>query len=162
MDPLVLLRIALPAVIVALLMEPWSRFVHRVVWHGPLWSVHESHHRDGTARVEANDLFVLLHALATAPMFVAHALFKPAWWVDPILGVAIGMSLFGVSYFIVHDGLAHGRLPVGFLWKVPLLRRIAGAHRAHHKGGAAPYGLFLGPQELRAEGRLRRAAVSER
>jgi hypothetical protein len=32
--------------IVLVAMEPYSAWVHRVVWHGPLWSLHRSHHRE--------------------------------------------------------------------------------------------------------------------
>ena len=58
------------------------------------------------------------------------------------------MAAFGVAYVIVHDGIVHGRLPVGFLRKIPVLESIRRAHRIHHADGLAPYGLFLGPQEL--------------
>ena len=144
-----MLWILLPAVASCLLMEPWSRLVHRIAWHGPLWGMHSSHHTDDGPGWETNDWFVVLHMLAVAPLFVLHGVYAPAPWARVVLGLAIGISTFGTSYFIVHDGLVHGRLPVGFLNKIPALRRIAGAHRAHHKTGKAPYGLFLGPQELR-------------
>jgi hypothetical protein len=29
-------------------MEVWAGFVHRVAWHGPLWSWHRPHHRPCT------------------------------------------------------------------------------------------------------------------
>ena len=69
---------------------------------------------------------------------------------EVVFGVGIGMTLFGVAYVVVHDGFVHGRLPLRWLGKVPLLARIRDAHRVHHGRGAAPYGFFLGPQELTA------------
>ena len=66
----------------------------------------------------------------------------------------MGISLFGMSYMFVHDGLVHRRFPVGPLGDVPYLRRVALAHKMHHseKYGGVPWGLFLGPLELEAVG----------
>ncbi len=131
------------------LMEPWSRFVHGRVWHGALWGMHRSHHEPRLGRFELNDVFVFAHALAVGPLFALAAFAPATWWREVLFGVAVGVSLFGVSYAVLHDGLAHGRLPVGWLGRVSWLRRIVGAHRAHHATGGAPYGFFLGPRELR-------------
>ena len=67
-----------------------------------------------------------------------------------LIAVGFGMSTFGLAYFTVHDGFIHGRLPVAFLARVPAMRRVREAHLAHHRGGhRPPFGLFLGPAELR-------------
>ena len=135
-------------------MEPWSRIVHQHLWHRSLYTVHKTHHpTPGMARptLEANDAFVLMHA---AP---AMALVAAGWfgWVEGVagqvlLGMGIGMTLFGLAYTIVHDGLAHGRLPVAFLARSRWLRRIRAAHEIHHRDGGPPYGFFAGPRELKA------------
>ena len=78
----------LTAIVTACLMEGWSAWVHRVIWHGPLWFIHRSHHRHRglagkqqhvvptdahgpslakirkwlSSRLELNDTMVLLHA----------------------------------------------------------------------------------------------------
>jgi beta-carotene 3-hydroxylase len=57
---------------------------------------------------------------------------------------------------VVHDGLVHGRLPVGFLRRSAYLRRVVAAHRVHHARGGAPYGLFLGPWVLRRDASRRK------
>jgi beta-carotene 3-hydroxylase len=69
-------------------------------------------------------------------------------------GAGLGITLFGMSYMFVHDGLVHRRFPVGPIADVPALQRIAAAHKLHHseKYGGVPFGLFLGPQELEAIG----------
>ncbi|CAN1189685.1 Beta-carotene hydroxylase 2, chloroplastic [Linum perenne] len=53
-----------------------------------------------------------------------------------------------MAYVFVHDGLVHGRFPVGPISNVPYLGKVAAAHRLHHAGkfNGVPYGLFLGPQ----------------
>lgn len=132
-------------------MEPWARFAHKVLWHGPLYDLHESHHRP-TGWLEKNDLFAVAHALPAIVLIVAGCEGQGTWaWAS--LGLGVGMTAFGFAYAIVHDGYIHGRLPVGFLGRSRWMRRIKSAHRAHHVRGEEPYGLFLGPQELRAKSR---------
>jgi beta-carotene 3-hydroxylase len=69
-------------------------------------------------------------------------------------GAGLGITLFGVSYMVIHDGLVHKRFPVGPIADVPQLKKIAIAHKLHHseKYKGIPFGLFLGPQELEAVG----------
>ncbi len=133
----------------AVAMEFWAMLLHGRLWHGPWWPAHRSHHRPRTGWFEANDVFAALHASIAISLIIggceqvfgafSHACVAAGW----------GMTAFGVSYFLVHDGLIHGRLPIGFLGRVRWLRRIRNAHSVHHKLDAAPYGLFLGPWELR-------------
>lgn len=132
-----------------LAMEPWSRFAHRDLWHGPLAFLHDSHHQP-SGRFELNDLFAVAHAVPAASL-VIYGCIDTSLVGQVAFGVGAGMTAFGASYAIVHDGLVHGRLPVGFLARIPWLRRVRNAHRAHHLTGGAPYGLFRGPQELRRE-----------
>ena len=68
-----------------------------------------------------------------------------------VLGFTIGVSAFGTAYMVVHDGVVHSRFPTFGLERVGWIQEVAEAHRAHHKGKmGVPYGLFLGPHELRA------------
>jgi beta-carotene 3-hydroxylase len=62
-------------------------------------------------------------------------------------GAGLGITLFGMSYMFIHDGLVHRRFPVGPI-DVPYLKRVAIAHKLHHseKYDGVPWGLFLGPQ----------------
>ena len=147
---------AVIALVTAFAMELWARLLHRSVWHERLWSVHRSHHSRRRGRFERNDLLSFLHApIATALVMIGcnlHGLAAAA-----CLGVGVGMTLFGIAYVVVHDGLVHGRLPVAFLARIPPLRRIRDAHAVHHARGAAPYGLFLGPRELMTRGPHARA-----
>jgi beta-carotene 3-hydroxylase len=143
------------AILVACSMEFWAGFLHEHFWHGVLWRVHRSHHRKRRGRFEANDALSALHA----PIAVAFILYgcqgAQGALREVIFGVGIGMSLFGAAYFVMHDGLAHGRLPVQFIARVPLFARLRDAHRAHHgKGSAVPFGFFLGPQEIRRSRRI--------
>ncbi|XP_073044329.1 beta-carotene hydroxylase 2, chloroplastic-like isoform X2 [Primulina eburnea] len=68
----------------------------------------------------------------------------------------LGITMFGIAYMFVHDGLVHKRFPVGPIANVPYFRRVASAHQLHHseKFNGVPYGLFLGPKELEEVGGL--------
>jgi beta-carotene 3-hydroxylase len=131
-------------VAVAVLMEFWAMWLHGRLWHGVLWPAHRSHHAPRRGPLEFNDLFAGLHA-AVAMGLVMAGLEWRLWFVA---AVGFGMTLFGVAYFVVHDGLIHGRLPVGFLARFVAIQRIRDAHGVHHARAGGPYGLFLGPWEL--------------
>lgn len=156
------------ALVVAVAMDGWSAWMHGRLWHGPWWRTHKSHHRgprdvaaDAKRRgaLEFNDIFGVVHACIAAPA-MAWGLQQPT---QPghavVLATSCGMTLFGAAYFVVHDGLVHGRLPVGFLRRWRFFRRVEAAHRVHHRTGGAPYGLFFGPFALRRDARRRRAAA---
>ncbi|KAG6426535.1 hypothetical protein SASPL_110760 [Salvia splendens] len=68
----------------------------------------------------------------------------------------LGITVFGIAYMFVHDGLVHRRFPVGPIAEVPYFRKVASAHQLHHtdKFNGVPYGLFLGPKELEEVGGL--------
>jgi beta-carotene 3-hydroxylase len=136
------------ALVVAPLMELWSRFLHGRVWHGVLFSVHRSHHRERHGRFEANDLLSVTHAPIAATLIIVGCM---RHGIDGAVlrGIGGGMTLFGVAYVIVHDGFVHGRLPVAWLARFRFFRRVRGAHRIHHRTGGAPYGLFAGTSEIR-------------
>ena len=135
------------AALVAVLMEPWAAFLHGRIWHRSLWFLHRSHHRP-SGPLEANDLFSLLHVPPSVALILWGTLVEPGVLPALAFGTGLGMTAFGVGYFVVHDGLVHGRLPVGFLARIPWLARVRDAHLEHHRIGGAPFGLFLGPREL--------------
>ncbi len=148
----------LVSVAVACAMEFWARGLHDRLWHGPWWPAHRSHHVPRKGPFEFNDVFALMHASIAIVLIVGgfHANAGRASHVA--IAVGYGMTAFGMAYFVVHDGFIHGRLPVGFLSRFGWLRRIRNAHNVHHRTDAAPYGLFLGPQELRQTRRAPRSS----
>lgn len=144
------------AVVVAASMEPWARMLHGRVWHGVLHFMHRSHHEPRRGRFERNDVLSAVHApIATTLVVVGCQLdgFARAG----LIGAGVGMTLFGVGYVVVHDGLVHERLRVPALSRWSVLRRIRGAHLVHHRTGGPPFGLFRGPHELKRLRRARRA-----
>lgn len=150
----------LAALVAAVAMELWAALLHGRIWHHVLWGVHRSHHTPRIGRFERNDALSMLHA----PIAIALILWGaqgPGPWRAAALGFGVGMSVFGLGYLLVHDGLVHERLPVARLRRVRWLARIRAAHIVHHRLGDAPFGLFLGPAEL-ARARARRGRGAER
>ena len=133
----------------AFVMEFWAMLLHGRLWHGPWWPAHKSHHTPRTGLWEANDVFAAMHASVAIALIVAGLEHKLGAHSHLFVAAGYGMTAFGIAYFVVHDGLIHGRLPVAFLGRIPWLRRVRNAHLVHHRLDAAPYGLFLGPRELR-------------
>lgn len=139
-------------VLFAVGMEYYARFAHREWWHGPaLWWVHTTHHMPGKAAFELNDVFGIANAAAVVPLMFLTYHAPPSYTSALLFGACTGISIFGTAYMVVHDGIHHRRFWVGPLSRVPWLRAVADAHKQHHtKDHTAPFGLFLGPQELAA------------
>lgn len=150
--------IVVAALVVAALMDGWAALLHGVIWHGPLYFLHESHHTPRRGWFERNDVLSLLHAPIAIALVVYGSEHVASTRGRIALGAGIGMTAFGLGYVLVHDGLVHKRLPVAFLARIPGLGAVARAHRVHHTGarGGAPYGLFSGPLEMWLRQRLAR------
>jgi len=149
------------AVVVAVGMDFWAALLHGRVWHAWLWKVHRSHHapRPAGSRLEANDLLSVLHAPVAIALVIYGCRASEGSLREVAFGFGIGMTVFGLAYLVVHDGLVHGRMPVSALLRFRYLRGVARAHRVHHVGpaGGTPYGLFFGRWELARTAALRRS-----
>lgn len=150
---------------VLLLMEPWSAWVHRVVWHGRLWSAHRSHHQERLGAeprgLVANDALSAAHAPVAMTLILAGILVEGAAG-QALLGAGIGMTLFGALYVVFHDGMVHGRLPVRWLLRWRPLAAMRDAHELHHRSNGAPFGFFASPWLTRAAGPLSPRAAPRR
>ena len=133
----------------------WSN--HKYLMHGFLWKWHKDHHRKDQRqsmplnterkRFEKNDLFFLVYAIPAILLmttgFSIHYL--------PFLLVGIGISLYGFTYFIIHDIIIHHRINIAFLNKKHnrYIQAAIKAHTAHHhpknKNDFNNYGLLIFP-----------------
>ena len=136
-------------------MEMWARYAHKALWHdfAPGWALHKSHHVPRTGPFEDNDIFAVANAIPAFALCL-YGFLQPTLVGGLCFGAGLGITLFGIMYMFIHDGLVHRRFPVGPIAQVPYLRRVAVAHKLHHseKYGGVPYGMFLGPMELEAIG----------
>jgi len=153
-------------------MEMYARYAHKHLWHEswmwalpkdwraewnkPFWKLHQSHHEPREGAFEQNDIFAVANAVPAIALILygfLHGGVVPGM----CFGAGLGITIFGMAYMFVHDGLVHKRFPVGPIAEVPYLKKIAMGHKLHHseKFGGAPWGLFFGLQELeRLEGGL--------
>ncbi|ESQ54733.1 hypothetical protein EUTSA_v10025794mg [Eutrema salsugineum] len=134
-------------------MEFWARWAHRALWHASLWNMHESHHKPREGPFELNDVFAIVNAVPAIAL-LSYGFFNKGLVPGLCFGAGLGITVFGIAYMFVHDGLVHKRFPVGPIADVPYLRKVAAAHQLHHtdKFDGVPYGLFLGPKELEEVG----------
>lgn len=127
-------------------MEFVAWFAHKYVMHGFLWIWHEDHHLphyEKTGFFEKNDLFFLVFAIPSAFCYV-FGLTTPHFWV---MFIGIGISIYGLIYFLIHDVYIHRR----FTWFKQLdstySRAILRAHGAHHakheKEDGESFGLLI-------------------
>ncbi|KAE8733904.1 Beta-carotene 3-hydroxylase 1 [Hibiscus syriacus] len=136
-------------------MEFWARWAHQALWHASLWHMHESHHRPREGAFELNDVFAIINAVPAIGL-LSYGFFNKGLAPGLCFGAGLGITVFGMAYMFVHDGLVHKRFQVGPIANVPYFRKVAAAHQLHHseKFQGVPYGLFLGPKELEEVGGL--------
>jgi beta-carotene 3-hydroxylase len=131
--------------ITTLSVEIISWTLHKYVFHGPLWFIHKTHHaRTLHSTLELNDIFSLIFTL------ISIVLIYIGWFTPSSIHLAIGfgITLYGLIYFIVHDGLIHKRYP---FWNMKAsnayLTQIQRAHQRHHKypdkSPSEEFGLFF-------------------
>ncbi|REJ75289.1 MAG: fatty acid hydroxylase [Acidobacteria bacterium] len=124
-------------------MEAFSYVVHRWLFHGMFWGVHKTHHYPRKGAFEMNDLFSVGFALVSVALivFAEYPLSESI-----AFPVGLGIAIYGILYFIVHDLFTHRRF-LPFISKNSVLLSIRGAHQTHHqtvaKDGQEPYGLFV-------------------
>ena len=108
-------------------MELLSWAMHKYLFHGPLWFIHKTHHRQKHSWFEWNDLFSMLFAgIALWLMWLGHFILDYRFW------IGTGISLYGIIYFIFHDWFIHNRFKA-FKTNNKYLLRIRRAHKIHHK-----------------------------
>lgn len=139
--------------------EVLAVLVHRHVMHGFGWGWHRSHHEAHDTLLEENDLYAVVFTL------LAMALMAAGHWMAPLFWIAIGLVLYGLLYFVVHDGLVHQRWPFRHVPRRGYLKRLYQAHKLHHavegRDGTVSFGFLYAPPletlraELRRNGTLR-------
>ena len=139
----------------------WSN--HKYVMHGFLWRWHKDHHvRDRQKvtqsdlaktegnRFEKNDLFFIVYATPAIVLMIVGITLQ----IMPVLFLSIGITLYGMTYFLIHDVAIHQRLNIPWLLnsKNHYLQAIIRAHIAHHrpkkKTDFYNYGLLLFPKKF--------------
>ena len=146
---------AVVVVATVLAMEGFAWAVHRYLMHGPLgWGWHRSHHEETEGVFERNDLYAVVFTVLSGALITVGI--AGVW---PLRQVGIGLMVYGVLYFIVHDGLVHQRWPFRFVPRHGYLKRLVQAHKMHHavegRDGCVSFGFLYAPPVRHLKERLR-------
>lgn len=134
------------AVIAAFIgMEGMAWAAHKYLMHGPLWILHKDHHDGGYHPFQKNDSFFLIFAIPSW-LCIMLGWMNAVWWV---VGIGVGILLYGLCYFLVHDVVIHRR----FKWfdkaNSKYIRVMRWAHKMHHKhldkNAGESFGLLIVP-----------------
>ena len=117
----------------------WSN--HKYVMHGFLWRWHKDHHVHDQQKmaledmqfsgVEKNDLFFLIYAIPAIILLIIGFANNNFY----LVFIGSGITLYGITYFLVHDILIHQRIKIKpFLnHHRKYVQAIIKAHLAHHR-----------------------------
>ncbi|HSD09069.1 beta-carotene hydroxylase [Flavobacterium sp.] len=111
-------------------MEGATWFIHKYVMHGFLWILHRDHHDHSTdGPLEKNDYFFVIFALpAIALMYFGSV---NGW--NYLFYIGLGITLYGMAYFFVHDIFIHQRIKFFRNSNNTYFLALRRAHKQHHK-----------------------------
>jgi beta-carotene 3-hydroxylase len=93
-----------------------------------LWYLHKDHHQVEPGFFEKNDAFFLIFAVPSAYCYVTGLMYD-----DFRLFIGIGISAYGLAYFIVHEIIIHQRFKLFTHINNRYVKAIRRAHKIHHK-----------------------------
>jgi beta-carotene 3-hydroxylase len=111
-------------------MEAVAWFTHKYVMHGLLWRLHKDHHKkESSGFFEDNDFFFLIFAVpGIVALFIGmQNAYNFLFW------IGLGITLYGLAYFLVHDIFIHQRFKIFRKADNPYFAAIRRAHKVHHK-----------------------------
>jgi beta-carotene 3-hydroxylase len=112
-------------------MEFVAWFTHKYIMHGLLWNLHKDHHdHSNSGFLQKNDAFFLIFAIPSALGYIFGSIFPH---LEILFFIAMGISIYGFAYFVVHEIFIHQRLKYFRNTKNKYLLGIKKAHKAHHK-----------------------------
>lgn len=111
-------------------MEAVAWLAHKYLMHGFLWGLHrDHHHKEKYGFLEHNDYFFLIFAMPGIACLII-GLYTTATFA---LFIGIGITLYGLCYFLVHDVFIHQRIKLFRNSNNSYLLGIRRAHKVHHK-----------------------------
>jgi len=113
-----------------IVMEAVAWCTHKYIMHGLLWTLHKDHHkRETRGFFEHNDFFFLIFAIPGIAGLLLGIRNDFNYW----FWTGLGVTLYGVAYFLVHDIFIHQRFKILRKANNPYFRAIRRAHKVHHK-----------------------------
>ena len=108
--------------------------------HGFGWYLHKDHHYPHKGRFEKNDVFAVIFSLISFVFIFLGINF--GFFISFAIG--IGIMMYGIGYFLVHDVFFHKRIKIGYRPKSNYIKRILNAHAFHHSKSTAKTGINFG------------------
>ncbi len=115
-------------------MEGIAWLLHKFVMHGFLWKIHSDHHITHNKKFERNDFFAVIFGFPSW-LFMMFGIMDGC---DFRLYLGIGITLYGICYLLIHDGLIHKRINVFNNTKNIWLLALRKGHLAHHCHDSSP------------------------
>ena len=146
---------ALIVLMTVVAMEITAALSHKYIMHGWGWGWHRSHHEPHSGWFEINDLYAVVFAVLAILLIYLGS--RGVW---PLQWIGAGMTLYGLLYFIVHDGLVHQRWPFKYIPRRGYFKRLYMAHRMHHavrgREDCVSFGFLYAPPLSKLQATLRR------
>jgi len=112
------------------LMEGVTWLVHKYIMHGFLWTLHRDHHdHSNDGKMERNDYFFVIFAIPTIALMYYGTINN----FNIYFYISLGITLYGMAYFFVHDIFIHQRFKILRNTRNPYLMAIRRGHKQHHK-----------------------------
>jgi len=112
------------------LMECVTWLTHKYIMHGLLWTLHDDHHNKAHTFFEKNDYFFVIFACVSMAFFFLGTFITDLGF---LFYIGIGITLYGLAYFMVHDILIHQRFKLFSRTNNFYFRALRKAHKVHHK-----------------------------
>ena len=130
-------------IITFFVMELVAWATHKYLMHGLLWKLHKDHHVvDKNKKFQKNDFFFLIFAIPS--MILIYIGYE---YQNISLFFGLGIALYGLGYFIVHEIIIHQRLRFFKKSNNSYIKSIRMAHKVHHKTlgkyGASSFGMLI-------------------
>ena len=115
-------------------MEFVAWFTHKYVMHGFLWTLHKDHHvktpQQQKSFFERNDSFFVIFAVPGSSFIILGTTIASVSFLFPI---GVGITLYGLAYFLMHDIFIHQRIRFLRNSNNAYLKAARRAHKMHHK-----------------------------
>jgi len=103
-----------------------------IAMEGVAWFAHKYHvppKKKSHSFFEKNDWFFVIFAFPSMVFYILGG-----WLTSPLLfSIAIGITLYGIAYFIFHEIVFHRRFRIFRNWNSTYIRAVRRAHSMHHR-----------------------------
>ena len=124
-----------------MMMEGATWIIHKYIMHGFLWSLHKDHHdHSSESSLEKNNYFFVIFSIPTIILMY----FGSLKGFNYLFFIGLGIMLYGMAYFFIHDIFIHQRVKLLSKTKNAYFLGLRRAHKQHHKHITKEHGECFG------------------